>query len=243
VRQFGSGQNIPRTWLEGALFVLALGAVAIGTAITVRRAAQPREDGARALLAMTLVALLVPLALGAVELYDRFNVRNVLYLWPLVAALAAPALLRLRAVPLAALLALGIAASLWGQLDWRYQNTDWRGAIARVRATDPTSPVVAVGRLGIPVAALYLDRTPALAPLTTRHAWLVVEPARSPGHRELGPVDPPLVAQLLAAFPQHRETRVHAFRLIELRAPRSAPLDPAQLPDAALFPAVRSGAG
>jgi mannosyltransferase len=256
VRQFGSGQNVPRTWLEGGLLALGLGGLAVGTSLTVRRALVRSRDaavedptalaprtGARALLAVTLVALLVPLALGAVELYDRFNVRNVLYLWPLVAALAAPALLRLRAIPLAVLLALGIATSLWGQLDWRYQNTDWRGAIARVRDADPTSPVVAVGRLGIPVAALYLDRTPAGAPLTTRHAWLVVEPARSPGHRELGAVDPPLVAQLLAAFPQHRETRIHAFRVIELRAPRPVPLDPAQLPEAALFPAVRSGAG
>jgi hypothetical protein len=245
VRQFGSGQNIPRTWLEGALLALALAALAAGTLLTVRRALAPRDDpaardGARALLAVTLVALLVPLALGAVELYDRFNVRNVLYLWPLAAALAAPALLRLRALPLAALLALGIAASLWGQLDWRYQNTDWRGAIARVR---DRVPVVAVGRLGIPVAALYLDRVPSTAPLATRHAWLVVEPARGPGHRELQPVDPPLVAQLLAVFPQHRETRVHAFRAIELRAPRPVALDPAQLPEAALFPAVRSGAG
>jgi len=245
VRQFGSGQNIPRTWLEGALLALGLGGLAVGTLLTVRRALATREgsatrDGARALLVVTLVALLVPLALGAIELYDRFNVRNVLYLWPLVAALAAPALLRLRAVPLAALLVLGVIASLWGQFDWRYQNTDWRDAVARVR---DRAPVVAIGRLGIPVAALYLDRVPSTVPLATRHAWLVVEPARSPGHRELGPVDPPFVAQLLAAFPQHRETRLHAFRVIELRAPRPVPLDPAQLPDAALFPAVRSGAG
>jgi 4-amino-4-deoxy-L-arabinose transferase-like glycosyltransferase len=248
VRQFGSGQNVPRTWLEGALLALGVGALVAGAYLTVRRALAPRDDpaardGARALLAVTAIVLLVPLALGAVELYDRFNVRNVLYLWPLVAALAAPALLRLRAVPLAALLALGIAASLWGQLNWRYGNTDWRTAIARVREEAPEAPVVAIGRLGIPVAALYLDRAPAAAPLTTRRAWLVVEPARTPGRRELGPVDPPLVAQLLAAFPRHRETTVHAFRVIELRAPRPVALDPAGLPDGALFPAVRSGAG
>jgi mannosyltransferase len=256
VRQFGSGQNIPRTWLEGALLAIGLTALAAGTLLTVRRALAPREDaaqrdGARALLAVTLGALLVPLALGAVELYDRFNVRNVLYLLPLVAALAAPALLALRGVPLAALLALGVGASLWGQLDWRYQNTDWRSAIARVRSQAPDGPVVAVGRLGIPVAAHYLDRPPATARLMTRRAWLVVEPARNPGRRELGPLDPPLVAQLLAAFPRHRETRLRAFRVIELTAPRPVALDPAQLPDAALFPpaepprhpAVRSPAG
>jgi len=94
-------------------------------------------------------------------------------------------------------------------------------------------------RLGIPVAAHYLDRAPTNTPLTARHAWLVVEPARSSGHRELRPLDPPLVAQLLAAFPQHRERRVHAFHVIELRAPRPVSLDPAQLPESALFPPVR----
>ena len=223
------------------MLVLALGALAAGTLTTVRGAR--RDDGARALLAVTAASLLVPFALAAVELYDRFNVRNVLYMWPFVAALAAPALLRLRGVPLAVLLALGVAASLWGQLDWRYQNTDWRSAIARVREQAPREPVVAIGRLGIPVAARYLGRTPATAPLRTRRAWLVVEPARMPGHRELGPLDPPLVAQLLAAFPRHRETRVHAFRVIELESPRAVALDPAALPEAALFPAVRSGAG
>jgi mannosyltransferase len=240
-RQFGSGQNVPHTWLEGALLAVGLGALAAGTLLTARRALAPREDaalrdGARALLAVTLVALLVPLALGAGELYDRFNVRNTVYLWPLVAALAAPALLRLRALPLAALLALGVTASLWGQLDWRYQNTDWRDAIAQAREHAPEQPVVAIGRLGIPVAALYLDRRPATAPLTTERAWLVVEPARGPGHRDLRPVDPPVVAQLLAAFPTHRETRVHGFRVIELSAPRAVALDPAQLPGATLFP-------
>ena len=247
VRELGSGQNVPRTWLEASLLAIGLTALAAGTLLTVRRALAPREprarDGARALLAVTAVALLVPLVLGAVELYDRFNVRNVLYLLPLAAALAAPALLRLRAVPLAALLALGVAASLWGQLDWRYGNTDWRGAIAQVEARGPDRPVVAVGILGTRVAAHYLDRPPATEPLATRRAWLVIEPARSPGRRELGPIDPPLVAQLLAAFPHHRERRVRAFRVIELRAPRPVRLDPAQLPGAALFPAVRSGAG
>ena len=47
----------------------------------------------------------------------------------------------------------------------------------------------------------------------------------------------------LAAFPQHRETRLHGFRLIALSAPAPVTLDPARLPGAALFAAVRSGSG
>ena len=268
VRQFGAGIDVPRTWLEAALLALALGAILAGTALTVRAARSDREtqvsgpydpeparplprrygmrtasrEGARALLALAAIGLLVPLALAATGVYDRFNVRNVLYLWPLFAALAASALLRLRKAPLAALLALGLATSLWTQADWRYGNTDWRTAIERVTPR-AGGPVVAITPLGTPVAAHYLGRTPATAPLATRRAWVVVEPARSAGHRELGPVDPPLVAQLLAAFPAHRETRVHGFRLIELRAPEPVALDPARLPGAALFPPVRSGAG
>ena len=247
MRQFVAGQNVPRTWLEAAMLGLALGGLLIGTVVLARRAAAPRpepgRDGARALLAIALVGLVVPLALGATELYDRFNVRNVLFLWPLAAAVAAPALLQLRGAPLAALLVLGLGTSLWTQSEWPYGNTDWREAIARVETQAPALPVVAVGRLGIPVAALYLHRAPASAPLATRRAWVVVEPARGPGHRALQAVDTPLVDQLLAAFPQHRETRVHAFRVIELSAPTAVALDPARLPEAALFPAVRSGAG
>jgi mannosyltransferase len=256
VRQFAAGPNVPRTWLEAAMLALVLGGVAIGALLIARRAFAPARsalaagpgalaprDGARALLALSVLSLLVPLALGATELYDRFNVRNVLFLWPLAAALAAPALLRLRGAPLAALLALGAGTALWVQTAWPYENTDWRAAIARIEAHASDRPVIAVGRLGIPVAAHYLGRAPAAVPLTTRRAWLVVEPARSPGHRELGPVDAPLVDRLLAAFPQHRMTQVHGFRVIELSAPVPVALDPAQLPEAALFPAVRSAAG
>jgi 4-amino-4-deoxy-L-arabinose transferase-like glycosyltransferase len=259
VRQFGAGINVPRTWLEFTALVIALAAVLAGTALTARAArgsrqvqapgpydlesATPPRVGARALLALAVVGLLLPLALAASGVYDRFNVRNVLYSWPLFAALAAPALLRVRAIPLAALLALGIATSLWTQTDWRYGNADWRAVIARVAPQAGGEPVLASTPLGEPVAAHYLGRTAATEPLVTRRAWLVVEPARSAGHRDLQQTDSPLVAQLLAAFPTHRETHLHGFRLIELTAPSAVSLNPARLPGATLFPAVRSGAG
>jgi len=263
-RQFGAGVNVPRTWLEAAALIIALGAVAVGTVLTVRRAfarrdstateascrdvagghqsktppadSPPARDGARALLALAGVGLLVPLALAATGVYDRFNVRNVLYLWPLFAALAAPALLRLRAVPLAAVLALGVATSLWTQPDWHYGNTDWRTVGERIHTPAERDVIVAVTTLGGPVAALYFDRTPFDTPVAARHVWLVVEPTRSAGHRDLRPADPPLVAQLLAAFPRHEERLVHGFRVIELNAPTDVTLDPAQLPGATVLP-------
>ncbi len=216
VRQFGAGVNVPRTWLEAAALAIALAAVAVGTLLTARRALArpfstagagglPTRDGARALLALVAVGLGVPLALAATRAYDRFDVRNVIYLWPLAAALAAPALLRLRGVPLAALLALGIATSLWTQADWRYGNADWRTAIARIQTPAARDVVVAVTPLGQPVASLYLDRVAVPHPVAGRRVWLVVEPARRAGSRALQPADPPVVAQLLAAFARHHE--------------------------------------
>lgn len=242
VRQFAAGPNVPRSWLEAATLVLAPAALAVGAWLTARRV-RDGDDGARALLALAALAPGVPLALAALGVYDRFDVRNVLFAWPLAAALAVPALLRLRGAPLAALLALGVATTLWTQTSWPYENADWRTAIARVEARAPGRPVIALTPLGEPVAALYLHRAPAAAPLATRRAWLVVEPARSAGRRDLDAVDAPLVAALLAAFPRHAETRVHGFRLIELDAPAPVALDPARLPGATLFPALRSRAG
>ncbi|HET6448826.1 MAG TPA: glycosyltransferase family 39 protein, partial [Conexibacter sp.] len=157
VRQFGAGINVPRTWLEGALLALALGALVAGVMRAVRQAVAPRaaspagpplaRDGARALLALATIGVLVPLALAATGLYDRFNVRNVLYLWPLTVALAAPVLLRLRALPLVALLALGVATTLWTQADWRYGNADSRTAIARIAPRAAADPVIAATAL------------------------------------------------------------------------------------------------
>lgn len=249
VRQFGSGPNVPRTWLEAAMLAAFL-IGAFWTVVAARPQGRTLAVGVRALLAIGAVGLLMPLALAALGVYDRFNVRNVLYLWPLAAALAAPALLRLRGAPLAALLALGAVTTAWTQTDWRFQNADWRSAIERVAQSERVAarapaarPLVAVTTLGQPVAARYLGRPPTAAPLATRSAWLLVEPQRSPGRRDLHEADAAVVAQLLAAFPDHRETRLHGFRLIELRTPAAVPLDPAALPGATLFPAVRSASG
>ncbi|MGN6189194.1 MAG: glycosyltransferase family 39 protein [Conexibacter sp.] len=244
VRQFASGPNVPRTSLEAAALALFLAALAVGALLALRRALAARRgdasdaiprDGARALLATAAVGLLVPLALAVSGVYDRFSVRNVIFLWPLAAALAAPALLRLRAVPLAALLALGVAISLWTTNDWRYGNSDWRGAIGTVKRQAAGVPVIAVTPLGRMVAAHYLARPPLGGPLSVRRAWVVVDPIRVPGNRAFQPADPPAVAALLAAFPRHREWQLHAFRLIELSAPAPVSIDLNVLPAATVF--------
>ncbi len=188
---------------------------------------------------MTSVALLVPLLLSVVDLYDRFSIRNVLFLLPLAAALAALGLERLRALPLAVYLALCLTAVVWVRADWRYQRTDWRAATELVRAAeraDGAAPVIAVSARSQPVAALYLGRAATGTPLASDRAIVVVEPQRPPHDRALEPL-PATVAeqQLDAAFPQREERRAHGFRVISYTAPAPVALDPATL-GGGLFP-------
>jgi hypothetical protein len=277
VREFATGPNVPRTWLEALGLALFLCGAAAGTAIVLRRApprapgvriargaapaaaapapaaAAPREepvggvpeaDGARALLGLLAIGLAVPLVLALLGLYDRFFMRNLLFLLPLAAALVATGLLRLRALPLAAYLAVCVTAVVWVHGDWRYEQTDWRDAIAAVRAGDAragaAAPVIAVTDLGQPVAAHYLRSRAAAAPIGTRRAWLVVEPRRGPGQRALHPLAPTAAdAALAAQFPSRRERVVNGFRVVELRAPAPVALAPGALPGATLFEPAR----
>jgi hypothetical protein len=244
VRHFAMGARVPATALEAAGLALFAGAVAVGAAVALRAArerdgaaaGEPPAEGARALLGLAAVGLLAPLALTATDLYDRFNIRNVLYLLPFAAGLAALALVRLRAVPLALYAAVAVAATSWAQADWRHRHSDWRAAIAAARAVAPQAPVIAATPLGQPVAAHYLARPAAAGPVTARRAVLVVEPVRPLGDRALRPVRDAPVEAALSGFQQRRERIVRGFRIVELRAPAPVALDPAQLPGATLFP-------
>ena len=201
-------------------------------------------DGPAALLALTAIGLAVPFALAVTGLYDRLYMRNLLYALPLLAGLAALGLLRLRALPLAAYLALCVTAVVWVHGDWRYEQTNWRDALAAVLARDAgagaSAPVIAATPLGQPVVTHYLRAAPATAPLTTTRAWLVVEPARGPGQRALQPVAPTGADALVAArFPQRRERLVDGFRVVELQAPEPVQLAPGEWPGATLFEPAR----
>jgi hypothetical protein len=119
----------------------------------------------RVLLAVGALALAVPLLIAVFGIEDRFYDRNVLFLLPVAAALAAPVLLRLRAILLAVYLALAAVTSVWVATNWRYENTDWRGAIARTAAADEHAPLIVVPQSrGEPVAQFYIGHAPATAP-------------------------------------------------------------------------------
>jgi hypothetical protein len=175
--------------------------------------------------------------MAVLGLEDRFYSRNLVAVLPLCAGLAAPALLRARAAPLAVYLALCLLASLWVASNWRYEQVDWRTAIARIDSVDSTTPVVSTDPLSAPVVRTYLGRGP-VAGVRSDALWVAIEPARGPHQRALNPQPvPAAVAAALAAFRPVRELDFQGFRLILERASVPEPVLAGSMPGAVLFPA------
>jgi hypothetical protein len=211
VRELAMGSNVPRSWLEGAGIAVLYAAIAIG-ALTAWRSGGRR----RAPLALVAIVAGAPLLLAAAGIVDRFYARNVIAALPLAAAVAAPALLRLRAAPLVAYLAIAATTSVWVATDWRYEQSDWKGALALTHA-DRSAPVVAFAGVSAPVVRAYLGREPALAPgPPARRAWIVVAPSRPAGSRGLTPGPVPA----LAGFAVERAFEHHGFRIVLVGAPQ-----------------------
>lgn len=229
VRQFGMGANVPRTWLEAAGLAIFCLAVAVGIWLALRR---PARWCPRSLLALAAIAFGAPLLISALHIEDRLDVRNVIVALPLVAALAAPAMLRLRAIPLMLYLALATLASVWVATNWRYEQVDWRAAIARVEALEPHAPVIAVTELDAPVAQVYLARQPAATTLPARRVWLVVEPLRGAGQRALHPAPAPG----LSGFAPLRTLRLDGFQLVLMGAAKPTRIAPGEVPEGTVFP-------
>jgi len=231
VRQFAMGANVPRTWLEAAGLALACGGIAVGAVMAARSGRGPRV-----VLMLAVITLGAPLLLSVTGIEDRFYARNVVVVLPLAAALAAPALLRFRAVPLAAYLALATLTSVWVATNWRYEQVDWRTALARAEASDRGAAVVAVTALGGRVVRTYLGEHPATSAVSARRAWILVEPVRAAGHRALGPAPvPAAVSAGLASFEPVHQAIVEGFRELLVGAPTPRPIVPSDLPGAQVF--------
>jgi len=216
VREFAMGANVPRTWLEGAGLVIACAAIAHGAFYAMR------ADGRwRALLWIAVFGVGAPLLVGVLGIFDRFDPRNVMPALPLAAALATPALLRLRGIPVAAYLGLALLTSLWVATNWRYEQLDYRGALATARRVDPQAAIITPSALYEPVAATYIGLAPAKSPPHARTVWLLVEPKNGVGQRALHPQPPPPGP---AGFAVRRELLVHGFRLILFAAPQPRPV-------------------
>jgi 4-amino-4-deoxy-L-arabinose transferase-like glycosyltransferase len=234
VRQFATGPNVPRAWLEAAGLAIWVLAVVGGA---VRALVDRNRDGI--VLGLVLISFGLPLLTGVVGFEDRFYVRNVITAVPLLAALSAPVMLRLRAVPLIAYLALAILTSVWVASNWRYQEADWHGALNRVESIDPRAPVLAIGDRSEPVVRTYLNRDPVPTQrLVTRQAWIVVQGVRGPHERAFNPAPIPAIP----GFIPKRALLNHAFRLMLVRARRPTALTAATIPQATLF-AGGSGTG
>ena len=230
MREFAMGTNVPSAWLEAAGLAILGGALAAGAVMALRSRDTPR----RRLLALVAIAAGAPLLLAALGVEDRFVSRNVIAGAPLAIALAAPALLRLRAVPLLVYLVLAGATSVWVATDWRYQQVDWRTAIARAESVDRRAPVVALAGLNVPVVRTYLGRAPAAptASVSTRRAWIVVQPLRAAGERALGRVPAPA----LPGFRPLRALELRGFALVLAGADASTPISAQAIPGATVFP-------
>ena len=228
VREFAMGPNVPRAPLEVAGLAIIAIAVALGAVGALRGG-----EGPRAVLAIATIGFFVPLAMSLLGIKDRFDARNVLAVLPLVMALAAPALLRLRAAPLIAYAALAVLVSLWVATNWRYENLDYGRVLARAEAIDPTAPIITPTSLNVPVAEVYLRRRSARSQQTARTAWVLVEPFRGYGQRALheGP-EPPA----LPGFTVRRELSISGFRVILFAAPQPTPVQPSI---GYVFPATR----
>jgi len=229
------GANAPRAWLEGAgLLVLCL-AVASGIVSAIRR-----DRGARLTLMLASAGLGLPLLMAILRIDDRFYARNLIAVLPLVAALAAPAMLRLRALPLAVYLALALVISVWVATDWRYEQPDWRAAIWHVESADPQAPVIAVTRAAAPVVRTYLRRGESSpAGLVSKSAWVLVEPTRGAHERALVPAPAPVVP----GFSPVREQRLSAFRLILVSASAPTHIASGAIPGSTVFPGTTATAG
>jgi 4-amino-4-deoxy-L-arabinose transferase-like glycosyltransferase len=229
IRQFAMGPNVPRAWLEAAGLLVAC----VGLLAGVWIAWHARHSSRVQLLSLLAISLAAPLLLALVRIDDRFYARNVIAAVPLAAALAAPAMLRMRAAPLAAYLLLATATSVWVASDWRYQQVDWKGALARAEATDPSAPVFAVTDQSAPVVQAYLARSPARAAVVAERVWVLVEPVRAAGQRALGPAPLPS----LSGFTVIRSLEVHGFELALEHAAQPTLVTPVEVDGATLFSA------
>jgi mannosyltransferase len=238
-RQLAMGPNVPRAWLEGIGIVLLVAGVVAGVA------AARRSPGLRVPVVLGALTFAVPLLLSITDIEDRLLARNMLIAFPALAAVAAAGLTRLRAIPLAVYLALGLAAILWVESDWRYQNPDWEGAAAALPARAAGAPVAAFPALDRSIASFYLDRRSVGYPVRSDRVWLVVAPARI-DRRDLRPVrvEPSVPPDFVRASVRTH----HGFQLIELRHPGPAEFLPPAFghdvlgdPPALLVPLPKNG--
>jgi uncharacterized membrane protein len=237
-REFPAGPNVPWAWLEGLALVLVGGALIAALLLwrSRRRRSGPLAvadasvpDGATALLTIGLIAIGLPLLLAVTHVNDHFFARNVLIAWPTMAGLTALALVRLKAIPLFAYLAVCVVTVVAVQGDWRYGKADWRGAMARLDSGEGGAPLIIYPALQAPTANYYLPLAPVAAPIRTRDVWTVVEPARQ-GSRALTPL--PGAPPPVALDPRLRSTEAisyHGFLLERFASTRPVVIEPARV--------------
>lgn len=233
VRQLAAGPNPPSLALEGLAVALAAGGLALGGWLALRRRGAAEAPDAAAppgpapLIPIAAAAVLLPLAGAVTGIDDHFFMRNLLVAWAALAALAALGLTRLRAVPLALAAAVGLALVIATHADWRHQNADWEGALAKLGPSLEGRPVVVLPGFDAPVANTYLDRKVVTHPLPAQSAWVIVEPGRE-GRTDL--TEQRGYPRAAPSGFRPTVTRTHrGFRMILIEAAAPITLDPGAL--------------
>jgi mannosyltransferase len=216
VRQLVAAPNPPSRVLEGLAIALAVGGLAAGAYLARRRL------GPALLGTIAAFAVGAPLALALTGIDDHFFMRNLLVAWAAPAAVVALGLTRARAIPLAAILAVFLALTIWTHADWRHQNADWDGAVADLRRDDT---VVVLPGLNHPVPNAYLRRPVVTDAIETRALWVLVEPGRA-GRADLEEL-PDLPRAVPQGFAPRETHRYRGFRLIRYEAPEPVVVTPA----------------
>lgn len=176
---------------------------------------------ARQLVAICLITFTIPLILNVVELDQHFFFRNLLLVWPFVAAIVVFGLMRFKALGLVAYIAVLAVASSLILFDWRYDRPDWRQASEVIAPLARNTPIFIYSGNDVIVAGHYLKRKPErrrpIAVVTDR-MWMMIEPWQIDGalRQRLGfPVKVP------EGFTLKRSLQTeHGFRLLEYTAPR-----------------------
>lgn len=174
----------------------------------------PRQS--QTLLVITLITLAIPFVLTATRADDHLFFRNLLVIWPYLAAIVAIGLLCLLGLPLLTYLVVLAIGTTLIVTSWHYEKTDWRAAARLVTPLAHDIPIITYSGADSLVASYYMKRKVTNRTITTTRVWFMIEPRPVNGAEEPQtqlPQYPP------KGFTLVRELNTHGFRLLEYVAP------------------------
>lgn len=218
-RVFSIGKVVPIRVLGIAAKALLTAGLLTGILLGFRR------KMATVLIVLTAFTLFLPVALSLFDIYDRFSVQNVLFTLPMIAAIAAIGLVRLKGIPLLLYLAACVVTIAVVQSSWRYQNNDWRGAMTVLKQISHDGPVVVYPGFEKITANVYLRGKSAKGPVKTSVLWTVIGSIRNEMPELVINSESPPAGYPGSPFKLKKERQYHGFKIIEYRSSRPVSID------------------